>query len=540
MPGARRKGISTAFATRPDEARSETGGEAEAASAYVVERHDLAGTAARFVFLNGDAATFNAGFAGGALRVSAERAREYLGWYGRFGDGSRLFRAYLTYPGEVDALEIVRGPFHDVMVVLERKLTAQALASLPTENPDARFRAASKVLLSIPGQKQADESGNKYFSIYTLKRDGRDLDLIEVLVYPRGKIIERFLGTVALLLRAPDVEDETKVLWIGAQQSQIAYSIAARRHFRARKFAEARGDKLGWAPSGATEDLAEVSAEAAEALEQRLGANDWERIWPSEDRALRKEARAFASEVDSRCPDFRLCLEEEDGREKNLLKRVFRFPGKAGGRAGTSPAQREPRFAIRRWRLSFWPGYALYEVGETHGITPKCTQFLWCEGAGAGLSLVPIDGSSNPIRALNKSLHGNGLQGQHVLDYIRFFCNGLQGSGGIFQIIERVDDLSFRGSSGQLKIKLADLIHPVRRWRSLETGDPAESGYHVSATVVYARALFEAHFHIGRDWETRMVDANPLEPDLNVRPNLWTARTHFLVGSPVNGGGARE
>ncbi|MCB1508498.1 MAG: hypothetical protein KDI98_07055 [Hyphomicrobiaceae bacterium] len=477
----------------------------------IVERHDLAHQNDPLVFLGYDDASFDRAFGGGKKCITAETARGYVEARHPFTTDMRLDRHLLTLPDAVDALAFEPAMMAQATEQLEQ-LLAQQSGFVPSEDaPEARLRAALKAPLGLPAQK--DEDGDFHFPV--LRCEGRDLDLMIALVFADGRFATHYQGTLLRLSSSPQVPDRLGLEhpWIGQPDFDLAYRESGRRKFTAMAFREERLVHKVWMPDGATEDREKVRKEAEEAFSRRLEAHDWQAIWPPEapgtdDTALTEEAKDFIGVVNDRCPDLYL---DPDPKASNCR--------------------------IRRWVLSFWPGYALYDVQETEGITPKRTRILWCSDTAvapgmAPLDLVPLDGTSPPVHAINARMVATNrmaLTDDQALDYIRFFCDVVHGDGGAFTVIERLDDLDWRGLSDAQQAEMASLIHPLRPWPSLQDAG-GQPGLRASATVLYARSLFRALFRLEKGGMIEMLDDQHLEPRLQIMPRLWAENTHFYLG----------
>jgi len=106
--------------------------------------------------------------------------------------------------------------------------------------------------------------------------------------------------------------------------------------------------------------------------------------------------------------------------------------------------------------------------------------------------------------------------------YLRFFTTYVNGQEGAFQIVDSVDEISWRPSAEPEAVKEVQRnIRPLSLWRKSE--DPEK--FYASATVQYSNALFSALFAIAPTGMIEMLDDEPLLADLPVEPVSIASRS---------------
>lgn len=533
--------------------------EVREAEGFVVERADGRGRGARYVSLDRDDQSFWEALAPGRILVDVGQVRDCLAVYHLLGRPARLSCRMVESLGDDDLSKTEVRPDLAGIARLEGILGAAGVASDATRDDQARLRKACAELSRLPVKTDATGVHTAWF----LRKEVGALRAVRAEVKADGTIRTWDEAKLADLFSSQGLSLPDEAPWVGKRHRAGDLSQSERRRFRDSELQAAVRDHPTWVPDGATKDPETVRTEAERTFARRMSTSDWETIWPSDDRAARSEAIAFAKEVDARCPDVCLDLKEPAGaagdaedRPGSMATARFKirrwllgfWPGYgAAGDANDQPGNMaSARFKIRRWRLGFWPGYAVYEIAELHGNTPKETQFVWFRGqdesvVAAELDLLPLDGGSYTIRKVNQALMAAGkpFAGDDALDYLRFFGGVVQGEAGIFAIIERDEDLRKRGS-WRTDDDAGRLIHPLRLWAGsgAAEGRAENDPVVVGATVAYARILFQASFELGEDRVPQMTHDQQLLTQLAVRPGLWTSHTHFLVGKPAPKSGA--
>lgn len=268
-----------------------------------------------------------------------------------------------------------------------------------------------------------------------------------------------------------------------------------------------------WRPSDseADADADEVLHESLMNFERRFSEHRWIEIWPSEDDALRGEARELFSCINERCLDYhipdawmQLPWTEDIGDELRVLRKT----------------------------LSFYTGHRHYEIIDRRGGYPRRTEMLFAiadsevpEGVDR---LVPLNGMSATLHKLNAAYKLN-LNSTTAAEYLDFFCDMVHGDEGLFHIVESIDDAKWRCHSKDQRDVLSDTIRPIRIW---PVSDPDKSFMVADAFIAYSDKFFHACFHVYPDGSVAMDDDTPVMGRLGMVPELFTTKTHFLLRLP--------
>jgi type IV secretion system protein VirD4 len=133
---------------------------------------------------------------------------------------------------------------------------------------------------------------------------------------------------------------------------------------------------------------------------------------------------------------------------------------------------------------------------------------------GEGQAPVALVGSSSPIQEFNARCRPR-LTRETVAQYLEFFCSSMTGDEGRFLVIDHVSEIEWREPPDEsIHRELAARIRAPR-----VTGGDAETGFELTASVLYGDTVFEAQFSVAPDGTVEMTDDTPLVEDLDVIPD---------------------
>jgi hypothetical protein len=174
--------------------------------------------------------------------------------------------------------------------------------------------------------------------------------------------------------------------------------------------------------------------------------------------------------------------------------------------------------AVRRMHMSCYPGFDAVEVLFQFEDQPKVSQLvllgsktaLWITGSSVGIHELNLLNDENGKPYLDISTDDKAAE------YLRFFCGGVHGTEGPFRVIENVAELRAHMKPGADYEVLEDVLvaAPMTRVQ----GEANEPGWKADMTVLYARGLFRATFHIHTSGMIEMVQDIVLMQDL---PAIW-------------------
>ncbi len=268
---------------------------------------------------------------------------------------------------------------------------------------------------------------------------------------------------------------------------------------------------ISWRPSDIEADVEAVLHESLKNFERRCSERPWVEILPSEDDALRGEARELFSYINERCLDYhipdawaQLPWTDEIGDELRVLRKT----------------------------LSFYSGHRHYEIIDRRGGHPRRTEMLFAvansevpEGVDR---LVPLNGMSATLHKLNAAYKLN-LNSTTATEYLDFFCDMVHGDEGLFHIVESIDDAKWRCHSKDQRDVLSDTIRPIRIWPA---SDPGKDFMVADAFLTYSDTFFHACFHLYPDGRVAMDDDTSVMVRMGMVPELFTTKTHFLLRHP--------
>ena len=178
-------------------------------------------------------------------------------------------------------------------------------------------------------------------------------------------------------------------------------------------------------------------------------------------------------------------------------------------RAGIeAPALRaEDGIEARVCTLAFYDRVDWVELAD-RGRSPARLAYMLL---GEGQPPVVLDGTSSPIHEVNARRHPR-LTRETVAQYLEFFCSSTTGDEGRFLIIDHVSEIEWREPPDEsIHRELAARIRAPR-----VTGGNAEAGFELTASVLYAEAVFDAQFGVAPDGTVEMTADTPLVEELDV------------------------
>ena len=160
--------------------------------------------------------------------------------------------------------------------------------------------------------------------------------------------------------------------------------------------------------------------------------------------------------------------------------------------------------------LPFYNGHALYEVSDFNSSPERIISFVH-EESGASDNIYILDGTNQPIYALNKSVPVF-LNQKTITFYVRFFFFYVRGRFGRFNIVENVDEINWREEPAPAGRKaLAKMVKP------LELKNEDNSGaYHLSSSIIFKDSLFESDISVTEDGTVSLSNQEMLVEDIPV------------------------
>lgn len=292
----------------------------------------------------------------------------------------------------------------------------------------------------------------------------------------------------------------------------LELSVKDRRENRARKAAAALRRCRSWKPSGIEADVDAITLKAQDMYDQRHEERPWVEIFPSKDDAVTKEVGELFAQINERCLDFHV--------SRRFLRSRYPFAPPEGLR-------------VLRKALSFYSGHRHYQIIDRRGGHPRRTEILFAPSGSVvpdGVDrLVPLNGHAETIHRLNAA-YRIGLENVAAVEYLDFFCDAVHGPNGPFHIVESIDDAKWRGPAEDQRNLLRDAIRPIRLWPNPE---PQKARSIADALCIYADAISHALFDIDPGGFVTMKEDFSLVERLDVAPELFTTRTHFLLREPA-------
>lgn len=164
---------------------------------------------------------------------------------------------------------------------------------------------------------------------------------------------------------------------------------------------------------------------------------------------------------------------------------------------------------LRTKQLSFYPAATLCEgvVAADHPDPNGTITFVAFQGG-----VVLFDGTSVPVRDLNKRLLLSIDTKEKAQEYVRFYTALVFGAEGSFRIIDSVSNLGWEQSATEEeKRKVGGIIQPFLATRL------DDMRWQVTATVQYSSALYNVVFFAKPSGEVEMADDTPIAVDLPLR-----------------------
>lgn len=128
-----------------------------------------------------------------------------------------------------------------------------------------------------------------------------------------------------------------------------------------------------------------------------------------------------------------------------------------------------------------------------------------------GDDVVHLNGTSNPIHELNRTVPVRLETADQVGEYLRFFVGAIQGEAGRFQLVSSADELNWTPDASEGLRRTVE-----RRIVPLEVRADSAGSWFATGTVVYGRALFSTRFRVYGDGQVVMTDDEALASDLPV------------------------
>jgi hypothetical protein len=153
--------------------------------------------------------------------------------------------------------------------------------------------------------------------------------------------------------------------------------------------------------------------------------------------------------------------------------------------------------SARRLRLSFYPRYTLYEIGEPG--QPPLGHVIRGDGV-----VHPVDWTNQAFYTLNPSLLE--LTDDTVADYVRVFFRFVRGRHGQLHIVETLDDVPFEDAEAPVvRTAIEPHLAPLTPRASLPDGTRV-----LEARFVFQRALISAVVKVAPGGEIQIEDEQPI------------------------------
>lgn len=161
--------------------------------------------------------------------------------------------------------------------------------------------------------------------------------------------------------------------------------------------------------------------------------------------------------------------------------------------------------------LPFYKGMSVYEVSDFQNDPPRTISFVAKEG-GADLGEIYIlNGTNEPIYALNKVVSID-ITPENIRTYVRFFFHYVRGRFGRFNIIENVDDIKWREEPSPAGRKaLSKMIQPLDIKHMDDQGN-----YHLMSSIIFKDSLFESDVAVQKDGTVTLSNQEMLVEDIPV------------------------
>ena len=162
--------------------------------------------------------------------------------------------------------------------------------------------------------------------------------------------------------------------------------------------------------------------------------------------------------------------------------------------------------------LSFYKGYFVAEIAN-HDENPPVIRLAICNHDG---DVHVLNWTNVPIFLLNKKVPIR-LEGDALLDYVRFFFTFVRGKHGRFLIIDTVDDIDWREEPAPAGRKaLAKMIEPLHM-KSKE----ADGTIVMAASIIFKDSLFAGEVHVKPDGNISMQNEELLVEDIPVADDVF-------------------
>jgi hypothetical protein len=160
--------------------------------------------------------------------------------------------------------------------------------------------------------------------------------------------------------------------------------------------------------------------------------------------------------------------------------------------------------------LPFYNGYHLCEMTDLESSPTRKISFIYKENGGKN-DIFVLDGTNEPIYSLNKQVP-IFLNNENIITYTRFFFHYVRGRFGRFNIVENVDEISWReepAPSGRQA--LAKMIKPLA-FKDLDKNET----YHLSCSIVFKDSLFESDIIVKENGDVSLSNQEMLVEDIPV------------------------
>ena len=161
--------------------------------------------------------------------------------------------------------------------------------------------------------------------------------------------------------------------------------------------------------------------------------------------------------------------------------------------------------------LPFYKGMSLYEVSDFQNDPPRIISFI-AKDSDADLGEIYIlNGTNEPIYALNKVASIN-ITPENIRTYVRFFFHYVRGRFGRFNIIENVDEIKWREEPSPAGRKaLSKMIQPL----DIKNMDD-QGKYHLTSSIIFKDSLFESDVAVLKDGTVNLSNQEMLVEDIPV------------------------
>ena len=160
-------------------------------------------------------------------------------------------------------------------------------------------------------------------------------------------------------------------------------------------------------------------------------------------------------------------------------------------------------------------GYHLCEMTDLENTPSRQISFIYKEN-GEKDDIYILDGTNEPIYLLNKKLP-IFINKNNVVTYVQFFFHYVRGRHGRFNIIENIDEISWREEPSPAgRSALERMIQPLTLKESNDVQDDKNEDYHLSCSIIFKDSLFESDIIVKENGDVSLSNQEMLVEDIPI------------------------